>query len=148
MKSIFHPDRITFADVAYAIFNMKTKVEDDSDEFAANDDFVPMPTGRDNDRVKYKWVTPKDLPDGNPPSDIVWISETGTEYTAQELLDLCQEMRLGRAADLYGNHAHNAPEGPASPSPGPDAGSDAEANSQQEATQEELARELFGSDSE
>ena len=64
-----------------------------------------MPEGRENDRVKYKWVTPKDLPDGNPPSDIAWISETGTEYTAQALLDLCQQMRLGRAADLYSSHA-------------------------------------------
>ena len=57
-------------------------------------------------------------------------------------------MRLGRAADLYSSHAGNVPQGPDSPNSDADADDAPEDNGQPEATQEELAHELFGSDSE
>ena len=105
MKSIFHPSQVTIADVEYAIFNKKLRVINDEDDFDAQEDFIAGPTFRDrtNDRVRYKFVVPSEDPSGNIPTDIVWTGAEGVEYTTEELLALAQEMRLGRAADLYGN---------------------------------------------
>ena len=46
---------------------------------------------------------PSEDPAGNLPTDVVWTGVAGQEYTTDELLALVQDMRLGRAADLYGN---------------------------------------------
>ena len=105
MKSIFHPDQITIHDVEYAIFNKKMKVVSEDDDFSTQQDFISAPDFRDtsNDRVKYKFVVPSEDPCGNLPTDIVWVGAGGHEYTVDDLLALVQEMRLGRAQDMYGN---------------------------------------------
>ena len=110
MKSIFHPEMVTIHDAEYAIFNRKMKVVSDEDDFATQEDFIPAPDFRDtaNDRVKYKWVVPSEDPAGNLPTDIIWTGAQGVEYTTDQLLDLVKEMRLGRAADLYGNISASA----------------------------------------
>ena len=79
-------------------------VAEDGD-FETQDDFMCFPEDTANGRVRYKFVVPSEDPDGNLPTDIVWTGVQGQEYTADELLDLCQEMRLGRTADLYGHTA-------------------------------------------
>ena len=105
LKSIFHPDMVTIHDVEYAIFNKKMKVINDEDDFDAQEDFIAAPafSDRSNDRVRYKFVMPSEDLAGNLPTDVVWTGVAGQEYTTDDLLALVQEMRLGRAADLYGN---------------------------------------------
>ena len=122
LKSIFHPLQITIHDVNYAIFNKKMKVVDERDDFASQEDFVECPDFRDtsNDRVKYRFVVPSEDPEGNLPTDVVWKGEGGHEYTVQDLLALVQEMRLGRAADMYGNTTA----APVQPAAGTDLGYD------------------------
>ena len=123
MKSIFHPDQITIHDVEYAIFNKKMKVVSDDDDFDSQQDFIGAPDFREdgaNHRVKYKFVVPSQDPCGNLPTDVVWTGAAGQEYTAEELLALVQQMRLGRAADLYGNTSST----PVQPASGTDLGLD------------------------
>ena len=81
------------------------KVINEDDDFDAQEDFIQGPTFRDrsNDRVRYKYVAPSEDPAGNLPTDVVWTGVAGQEYTTDELLALVQDMRLGRAADLYGS---------------------------------------------
>ena len=71
---------------------------------------IPAPTFRDtaNDRVRYKWVVPSEDPAGSLPTDIIWTGAQGVVYTTDQLLDLVKAMRLGRAADLYGNISASA----------------------------------------
>ena len=76
-KSVFHPQTVTLADVRYAVFNEGTKVEVDDDDtcpFEGQDDFVPIK------KVKYEYLTPRELPCGNLPSDVVWVSENDNAY--------------------------------------------------------------------
>ena len=98
------------------------KVVDERDDFASQEDFVECPDFRDcpNDRVKYRFVVPSEDPAGNLPTDVVWKGEGGHEYTVQDLLALVQEMRLGRAADMYGNTTAT----PVQPAAGTDLGDD------------------------
>ena len=56
----------------------------------------------------YKWVVPSEDPAGNLPTGIIWTGAQGVEYTTDQLLDLVKQMRLGRAADLYGNISASA----------------------------------------
>ena len=96
-KSVFQPLTVTLADVRYAIFNESTKVEVDSDDdtcpFQDQDDYVPIK------KVKYEYLTPRQLPCGNRPTDVVWTSEHDNQYTADELLRLAKDQRLQREAD-------------------------------------------------
>ena len=93
----FQPLTVTLADVRYAIFNESTKVEVDSDDdtcpFQDQDDYIPIK------KVKYEYLTPRQLPCGNRPTDVVWISEHDNRYTADELLRLAKDQRLQREAD-------------------------------------------------
>ena len=66
-------------------------------------------------------MVPSEDPAGNLPSDVVWVGDAGHEHKTDELLALVQEMRLGRAADLYGRTAATAPVQPAQ---GTDLGND------------------------
>ena len=122
MKSIFHPEQVTIHDVEYAIFNKKMRVISEEDDFATQDDFIAAPSYRDtrNDRVRYKFVVPSEDPDGNHPTDIVWEGAGGHAYTTDDLLALVQQMRLGRAQDLYGNTSAQ----PVQPAAGTDLGED------------------------
>ena len=122
MKSIFHPDMVTIHDVEYAIFNKKMKVVSEDDDFATQQDFIPAPDFRDasNDRVKYKWVVPSEDPAGNLPTNVIWTGAAGQEYDIDQLLELVGQMRLGRAADLYGSTTASVT--PVQPAQGTDLG--------------------------
>ena len=103
-KSVFQPLTVTLADVRYAIFNESTKVEVAEDEdtcpFQDQDDYVPI--------TKAKF-TPRQLPCGNRPTDVVWVSENDNRYTADQLLTLAKDQRLQREAD------RRRPESPGTP---------------------------------
>ena len=65
---------------------------------------------------------PSEDPAGNQPTDIVWTGTGGHDYTIDDLFALVQEMRLGRAADLYGSTIVT----PAQAATGTDLGDDGE----------------------
>ena len=65
-------------------------------------------------------MVPSEDPDGNHPTDIVWEGAGGHAYTTDDLLALVQQMRLGRAQDLYGNTSTQ----PVQPAAGTDLGED------------------------
>ena len=66
-KSVFQPLTVTLADVRYAIFNESTKVEVAEDEdtcpFQDQDGNVPIT------KAKYEYLTPRQLPCGNRPTN-------------------------------------------------------------------------------
>ena len=105
------PKLIAFeADVTnngYVIFNESTKLERDDDDdtcpLEGQDDFVPLR------KVKYDYLTPRQLPCGNRPSTTVWSSPNDIDYTADELLALARDQRLAREAD------RRRPESPPTP---------------------------------
>ena len=61
--------------------------------FQDQDDYIPIK------KVKYEYLTPRQLPCGNRPTDVVWTSEHDNQYTADELLRLAKDQRLQREAD-------------------------------------------------
>ena len=52
-------------------------------------------------RVRYRFVKPSELEDGNQPTESVWIGSQGATYTVPELKKLASDLRLARAADLH-----------------------------------------------
>ena len=102
-RAICHP----LPDVRYVIFNESTKLERDDDDdtcpLEGQDDFVPLR------KVKYDYLTPRQLPCGNRPSTTVWSSPNDIDYTADELLALARDQRLAREAD------RRRPESPPTP---------------------------------
>ena len=72
---------------------------------------------------------------GNLPTDVVWVGEAGHEYTVQALLALVQEMRLGRAADMYGNRTATTPT--VQPAAGTDLGLDGDEAVEDSSAEEE-----------
>ena len=98
--------------------------------------FIKLPDFREdgsNARIKYKFVVPSEDPAGNLPTDVVWTGVQGEEYTTDQLLALVQQMRLGRAADLYGNTSAQ----PVQPASGTDLGLDGDEAVEADSDEEE-----------
>ena len=91
----------------YSMRVRRLRVEVDSDDdtcpFQDQDEFVPLK------KTKYEYLTPRELPCGNRPTDIVWVSENDNRYTADQLLTLAKDQRLQREAD------RRRPESPGTP---------------------------------